>query len=41
MEGTDRSGATPASAAVGNEWSYDCALSISLLDVYRDTFTHR
>jgi len=41
MEGTDRSGAPPASAAVGNEWNYDCALSISLLDVDRDTFTHR
>ena len=40
MEGTDSSGASPASAAVENEWSYDYALSISLLDVDRDTFTH-
>jgi hypothetical protein len=33
MEGTDRSDASPASAAVENECSYDYVLSIILLDV--------
>ena len=33
MGGTDRSDASPASATVENECSYDYALSISLLDV--------
>jgi len=39
--GTDRSGVSPASAAVENEWSYDYALSISVLDVDSDTYIHR
>ena len=33
MEGTERNGASPVSAAVENDWSYDYALTISLVNV--------